>query len=133
MTDHTGMFLVDTRQITRKVFERYNRNIEAVAETDKTGCLIRRIAIEHTGHHHRLVGDKSDRLTSNTPESDNDIRSEHLHYFEEFALVDQRLDHIAHIIGYGRIARDDFCDVVFRKRHCRSNLLRFGRIVHRDH
>ena len=47
MADHTGMFLVDARQIARHIFQRDNRNIERIAETDKTCSFIGTVAIIH--------------------------------------------------------------------------------------
>ena len=127
------MLLVHTRQVARQVFERYDRNIEAVAETDKAGGLVRRVAVEHTSHHQRLVGDKTDRFAVYTAETDHDIGSEELHHFEELAFIDQRLDHVAYVVRYGRIGRDDFGNVVFGQRPGRSDLFRFGRVVGRNH
>ena len=70
------MLLVHTRQVARQVFERYDRNIEAVAETDKAGGLVRRVAVEHAGHHQRLVCDETDRFAGDASETDHDVGCE---------------------------------------------------------
>ena len=127
------MLLIDARQIARQVLERDDRNVETVAEADKARGLVRRVAVEHAGHHQRLVGDEADSLARDAAEADDDVGSEQLHHLEELALVDQRLDHVAHIVGHGRIARNDRSDVVLRQRSRRSDLLGLGRIVHRNH
>ena len=110
MTNNAGVFLVDARQVTRKVDKGDKRDIECIAEADKPGSLVGRIDIKHAGQVNRLVGDKTDRLAVHAAITDNQVLGEVLLNLEEFRSVSNSPDHVAYVIGQLGINRHDLID-----------------------
>jgi len=84
VANHSGMFLIHTREIPGKVFEGHQGNIEGITETDEPGNLVRGIHIEHSCHDLGLVAHKANGFTVNAPESDDGIGGPKLLNFQKF-------------------------------------------------
>ena len=119
MADHTGMFLVDARQIARHIFQRDNRNIERIAETDKTCSFIGTVAIQYTCQHHRLISNETDSFTTHAAKTDHNVGCPQLLYFQEVGIIHDTFDNVTNIVRLFRICRNHIFDV-----HYRSGFLR---------
>ncbi len=126
------MLLLHARQVTRHVLESHDGNIERIAEPDETTCLVRRVAVQHTRQHQRLVGDKAHRLPVDTAEAHHDVLCEILLYLEEIRIVRHRLDNVAHVIRLRRISRQNFLNVILRFRRLGRESLCLALIVPRN-
>ncbi len=110
MEDDTIVFLACAGEEARNVDERYQRDVERVAETYKACSLARSVAVEHTGKEFGLVGNDADRLAVETGETDDDILGKITLDFQELAIVDDCSDHIVHIVGTCGAVRHDFVE-----------------------
>ncbi len=61
---------------SRHIFESNQRNVETVAETDETACLVAGVNVENTGKVGRLIGDNTNRTACQTCKTDDDILCE---------------------------------------------------------
>ena len=89
MADNPGMFLISSRQESGNVFKSKDGNIETITEIDETGSLDRRVHIQSTGHHLRLVG-----------QADNDIGGIVFSYFQKFTFIGDQPDDIPDVIRF---------------------------------
>ncbi len=99
MFDDAAVLLRHTRQEARHIDQRQDRNFKRIAKPNKTRRLTRGFDIEHTGQHHRLVCDHTDRAAFDTNETGNDILSKFFLNFVEITLVGELEDQLFHIIG----------------------------------
>ncbi len=113
MTDHAGIFLVDARQVTRHIFQCYQRNIKGIAETDETGGFVRRIAVKHTSHDQRLVGHKAYSATTHAAVTDHNIGSPFFLYFKKLRSIGDSANYITHIVGFRGVNGNYLFNVVF--------------------
>ena len=101
------MFLCASRQEARYVFESNDRNIEAVAETDKARSLVRSIDVEHTGQVSRLVGYDTYRTSAQASKSYHDVLGKVRHHFKEVVVVDYRFNDVLDVVRHVRVIRND--------------------------
>ncbi|MPN39818.1 hypothetical protein SDC9_187352 [bioreactor metagenome] len=104
------MLLIYSRQVSRKVFQRYYRNIERVAVTDKPCRLVAGIAIEDPCKHQWLVGNKTYSASVDPAKANHYVCCPKLLHFKELRTVGNCLDHIPYIVGFCRIDRDNLID-----------------------
>ena len=100
MADNPGMFLISSRQESGNVFKSKDGNIETITEIDETGSLDRRVHIQSTGHHLRLVGDDSGYIASEPGQADNDIGGIVFSYFQKFTFIGDQPDDIPDVIRF---------------------------------
>ena len=62
MLDDAELFLIAARQKPGDIDETDERDVECVAETDETGSFQRRLNIQCSGKHARVVGQDADGL-----------------------------------------------------------------------
>ncbi len=113
MQDDALVFLPCAGEEARYVDERYQRNVEAVAEAHEAGCLARSVAVEHAGEHLRLVGNDADRLAVHACETHDDVLGIVALHFEELAVVYDGVDDVIHIVRAAGIVRHDVVELVF--------------------
>ncbi len=94
----TAVFLRHTRHKARHIFKRYQRNVEAITESNETRALNRRVDIQHTRKKRGLISDNPDRTPTQPREPDTDVRRKHLLHFEEVTIIDDRVDHFANVV-----------------------------------
>ena len=85
MKDNAIVFLACSRKESRYVYQRHDRDIESIAETNETCAFARCVAVEYTGKEFRLIGYNTYRLTVETGKTDNDILGIVFLDFQEFA------------------------------------------------
>ncbi len=85
--DDAAVFLHCTRQKSRHIDKGDHRDIKAVAETDKSGTLHRRVNIKHAGQVLGLVGDDTDRVAIVARKADDQVRSKFCLDFQEITMV----------------------------------------------
>ena len=73
MKDNAIVFLTCSRKESRYVYQRYDRNIECIAETNETCTLTRCVTIEYTSQILRLISNDTYRLSVEAGETDDDI------------------------------------------------------------
>ena len=93
MKDNAVVFLTCSRKESRYVYQRYDRNIECIAETNETCTLTRCVAVEHTSQILRLISNDTYRLSVETGETDDDILCIIFLDFKEFTVVHNSADH----------------------------------------
>jgi hypothetical protein len=99
------MLLLGARQETGRIDQGHQRNVEGVAEADKTRALIRGVDIQHTGQVIGLVGDNAHRVAIQAAKANHQVAGVFRLYFQELAIIHQRFDHFAHIIRALRVVR----------------------------
>ncbi|CDE07508.1 predicted acetyl-CoA carboxylase [Prevotella sp. CAG:485] len=98
MQNNGIVFLACAGQEAGNVYQRYQRNVEAVAEANEAGCLARSVAVQYTGKHFRLVGNHTYALTVHAGEAHDDVLGIVALYFQELAVVDDGTDNVIHIV-----------------------------------
>ncbi len=114
MEDHAVVFLTGTGEEAGDVDEGHQRNVEGIAEADKAGTLARCVAVKHTGEIFGLVGNYADCLAVETGKADDDIFCVFALDFKEFAVVDDCVDDLIHVIGMVGRVRHDLVQRVFQ-------------------
>ena len=71
--NHTVVLLTCTGKESGHVDQRYDGDVESIAETHETGSLARSVAVEHTGEELGLVGHDTYALAVETGETDDDV------------------------------------------------------------
>jgi len=132
MADHTGMFLIHSRQITRKIDKCYDWNIESITIPDKTCRFIGRIHIQHASQEYWLVSYKTDSTASHTSETNHQIKGPSFHNLKEIGIIHYCLYYIPHIIRKFRIRRDNIFNLIIPFWRLGSDLLWFLFIIPRD-
>src|SRR6202041_2539721 len=103
MLDDAAKLLLRAGQKSGHVLERDERDVKRVAETNEARALHRRIDIEHACKKCRLIGDDPDGAAIEPRESHHEILRKVLMNLEEFALIDDFVNRILHVIGLLRI------------------------------
>ena len=107
MPDDSAILLLRARQKSRHIFKRHQRNVEAVAKAHEARALHRRIDIERARQHRRLIGHDPDRLPVEPRKSHHDVLGIVLVNFEKVAVIDNRVNHIFHVIRQVRLIGDE--------------------------
>ncbi|MNV14846.1 hypothetical protein D3C71_1055430 [compost metagenome] len=116
MLDDAAIFLRRSRQETRHIHQRQQRNVEGIAEAHETGGLARGVDIEAAGQHHRLVGDNPHRLAFKADEAGDNIAGKGFLQFEEVSLIGQRVDQFLHVVGFVGAVGDQRIETCFQPR-----------------
>ena len=114
MGDDAAVLLRRARQEARNVYQRDQRNVEGVAETHEPRCLAAGVDVQHAGHELGLVGDDAHRLTVETGEAGDDVLRVARRRFEVFAVVDDGLDDLGHVVRLVGVVGDDLVERVFQ-------------------
>ena len=96
--DDSVVLLTCTWQESWYVYERYDRNIEGIAETNEAGCLAASVYIEYTCVSCWLVGYDTNALTIEAGETCNDVLGELRLNFEELSVIGYSTNHLIHIV-----------------------------------
>ena len=102
MADHPAPLEVLAGVEAGRVDEGDDRQVERVAEADEASALLRRRDVERAGDRERLVGDDADGLPSDRREAGDEVRRPSSAQLEQIAVVDDRPDHVAHVVAAGR-------------------------------
>ena len=121
--DDAAELLDGARQEPRHVLEGHDRDVEGITEAHEARALHRRVDVEGARKVRRLVGDDADRPAAHAREPHEDVPGVVLLHLEEHALVDDRDNHLVHVVGLVRRLGHD--GVEFRH-------LAIGRIGRRD-
>ena len=105
--DDSVVLLTCTWQESWYVNERYDRNIEGIAETDEAGCLAASVYIEYTCVSCWLVGYDTYALTIEAGETCDDVLGELRLNLEELSVISYSANHLIHIVCLVRILRDN--------------------------
>ena len=106
MADDPAVLLVNARQETRDVDEADQRDVEAIAGSNESRRLGRCVDIECAGEDSRLLGDDADAASTETGEPDDDVLGPAGLDLEKVTIVDDRADHLVHVVGLRGIVRD---------------------------
>ena len=87
MADNAAMLLIKAGKKAGNVLKDNQRNVETVAEADKTAGLLARVYIKYAGEHHWLVGHDPDRITAETGETNDNVLGIVLLYLIEIPIV----------------------------------------------
>src|SRR5713101_1923052 len=107
MLDDSAVFLICPRQKSRDIFKRHQRDVEAIAKAYEARAFNRRIDIERSGQHRRLVRDHSHRLPVQARKSHHNVLRIMFLDFEEIPVVDNCVDHVFHVVRQVRLIGDD--------------------------
>ena len=105
--DDAAVLLLHAGKEAGHVFERDQRDVEAVAEADEARGLDAGVDVEDSGEKRGLVGDDADRAAAHAGEADDDVAGEVFVDLEEIAVVDDVLDDFLDVVGLRGIERDD--------------------------
>ena len=105
--DDSVVLLTCTWQESWYVNERYDRNIECVAETNEAGCLAASVYIEYTCVSCWLVGYDTNALTIEAGETSDDVLGELRLNLEELSVIGYSTNHLIHIVCLVRIVWDN--------------------------
>ena len=87
MEDDSVVLLTCTWQESWYVNERYDRNIEGIAETNEASCLAASVYIEYTCVSCWLVGYDTNALTIEAGETSDDVLGELRLNLEELSVI----------------------------------------------
>src|SRR6266478_10211029 len=98
MLDDPAPLLLRTRQKSRHVLKRNERNIERIAESHEARSLHRSIDVQHPREERGLVGDDSDGPSIKPRKAYNEILREVLVDLEKIIVVGYGLNHVLHVV-----------------------------------
>ena len=98
VTDDAAVFLPGAGKKSRNVLERYQRNVEGIAEAHESGALHRRIDVERAGKMRRLIRHDPNRTASKTREADDQVAREVPVHLEKRSVVEHRVHEIVHVV-----------------------------------
>ena len=98
MTNYAGIFLLFAWQEAWYIDNVYNRDVEAVAETDETSGFIGCIVVKAACHECWLVCNDTNGLSVETCEAGNDILSEFFSYIVVFTVIYNGFDNVIHVV-----------------------------------
>ena len=107
MEDDSVVLLTCTWQESWYVNERYDRNVECIAETNEAGCLAASVYIEYTCVSCWLVGYDTNALTIEAGETCDDVLGELRLNLEELSVISYSANHLIHIVCLVWILRDN--------------------------
>jgi len=73
MFDEAAIFLRRARKEARNIHKGHERNVEAIAEADKSRRFPACVAIKHSGEHDRLIGNNPDRGAPKASKACDDV------------------------------------------------------------
>jgi hypothetical protein len=94
------------------VDERQERDVERVARAYEASGLLRRIDVEASGEHLRLVADDADDVAVDAREPGDDVHRPQGEGLEELAVVDDLGHDLLHVVGTVRRIGDHSDQVV---------------------
>src|SRR5262249_52885314 len=100
MAYDAAVLLVGSRQESRDVDKRNQRNIEAVAGPHESRPLLAGSNVEHSGQMFRLVGNDAHWVPPQARKAHDEILAEFILPFQECVLVYDGLNHGQHVIGF---------------------------------
>ena len=99
--------LVDTGEKAGHVDKGDQRDVERITGPNEAGGLLRRLDIEHTGQHHRLVAHHADSTAVEASKATHDALAPRGVVLHEVAVVDDVADHGLHVVGdVGAVGQD---------------------------
>ena len=109
----------------RHIVEEHERDPEGVAHPHEARHLVGRVHVERASQHHRLAPDDPDGLAADARETGDDVLRPLGLDPEHVAVVDDRGDDSAHVVGPPRRGRDDLVELLD------PPVDRIGALVHR--
>ena len=97
---------------TRDVLEKYQRDVERVAQPDEASGFVGGIDVERAALDDRLIRDDAGALAVEAHQRRDDVAGKRRLDLEHATFVGQSLDHQAHVVGGPRIRGHDLRDVV---------------------
>ena len=107
MADDAAVLLVDTGEKAGHVDKGDQRDVERIAGPNEAGGLLRRLDVEHTGQHHRLVAHYADGTAVEASKATHDALAPRGVVLHEVAVVDDVTDHGLNVIGDVGTVRQD--------------------------
>ena len=107
MADDAAVLLVDTGEKAGHVDKGDQRDVERIAGPNEAGGLLRRLDVEHTGQHHRLVAHYADGTAVEASKATHDALAPRGVVLHEVAVVDDVADHGLHVVGDVGAVRQD--------------------------
>jgi len=105
--DDAAVLLLRSRQETRHVDERDERDVEAIAEPHEARGLRRRVDIEAAREVARLIRDDADRAAFEAREAAHDVLRVVLVDFAKALIVDDGEDDLLDVVRLVRIERHE--------------------------
>ena len=110
MQDYAVVLLTGAGKESGNIDERYQRNVEGIAETHEACGFARCVAVEHAGEEFGLVGHDADALAVEAGEAYDDVAGIVALDFKEFAVVDDCSDYLIHVVRAVGAVGDDFVE-----------------------
>ena len=107
MPDDSVVLLSYSREKSGHVYKRDNRDVEAIAEADKSCGLCGGVDIQASSKHLRLVGHHSNAAPVEPGKTDDDVLCEMFLHFEKGSRIDNRLKHFQHVVRFVWMLGDD--------------------------
>src|SRR5262249_53853257 len=104
--DDAAKFLLRAGKEARDIFERNQRDVEGIAESNEASTFDAGVDIENAGEDCGLIGNYADRLSVETRETYDDVFGEVLVDFEEIVVVDDGMDGVLDVVRLLRIVGD---------------------------
>ena len=98
MANDAAVLLVDSGQESRNVDQRDQRDVEAVAGSNEARTLVRRVDVQHTCQHLRLLRDDADASPFHPRESADDVARETRVDLQEGTGVDEPTNRGVHVV-----------------------------------
>ena len=99
MRDDAAVLLLRPGQKSRNIFERHQRNVEAVTEAHKARAFDAGVDVQHSRQKCGLIGYDPHRLAVQAGKADDHVLGVMLLHFEEVAVIHDGVDHLADIVG----------------------------------
>ena len=111
VADDAAVLLVGARHEPRNVDEGDQGDVERVAGAHEAGPLFRALDVEHAGEDLWLVADDTDDVTVDAGVPADQVHGPEGVVLEELAVVDDRGDHLLHVVGLVGAGRDQAADL----------------------
>jgi len=105
--DDAAVFLRHSRQKSRHILERHDRNVERIAEAHEARSLYRCVDVQYAGQHRGLIRHDADAGAAKVRKSAKDVAGVVLVHFIELAVVDHALDDVVHVVRLIGVVRDN--------------------------
>ena len=105
VADDAAVFLIFAGQKAGHILQGNDGNVVRIANADEMCRFDRRFDVHAARQHHRLVGHDADHVAIEPGKADHHVFGPQLVHFKETAVIDQTMNHAAHIVRLVRIGR----------------------------
>ena len=113
MKNDTIILLSCTWKESWNIYQRNNRNVKCIQETNETSTLTRRVAIQTASQLLRLICNNTYRLSIHAGKTYNKILGKVRLNFQELSIIYNTSNNLIHVVWHVRILWDNLIQIIF--------------------